>query len=398
MKIVMVILDGLGDEPIAALGGRTPLETALIPNIHYVATRGSIGGLKTTFPGFPIESMVCIMGLIGYEPKKFYPSGRASFEALAKGIPLGPDDLVLRCNSVTVDRDRRVLTDFTGGSITDSDARCLISQMQMPHESWELYPGQSYRNILILRKAGVDPAQLGCAEPHMNIGREIDAMLPRPRSAQLERVARELGAFLCDSVGQIERMHLPETCKANMLWVWSPSRRPQWPSFRERTGLKGAFVGGLDFLNGIAMAAGIHYEIVPGATGYIDTNYEAKTTFALRHLVTHDFVLVHINAPDEEAHLHNYRGKIAAIEKADHFVVGPLLRDLTTNYGDAFRLIVCGDHTTRCSDGKHTDGIVPYAMYGTGVPASNAPLFSESCCSKLEPTVSTDFLEKVCRS
>ena len=130
----MIIIDGLGDEPVPDLGGKTPLEVAFAPNIHYIASRGGIGCIQTTFPGFPIESMVCIMGLLGYEPQQFYPCGRASFEAMAKGIPLGEDDLILRCNIVTADLEKQVLKDFTAGLISDSDARQLIAQVDLPYE------------------------------------------------------------------------------------------------------------------------------------------------------------------------------------------------------------------------------------------------------------------------
>ena len=136
----MVIIDGLGDEPITELNGITPLAAAFAPNLHYIASRGKVGRIETTFPGFPIESMVCIMGLLGYEPEKYYPTGRASFEALAKGIPLNANDLIFRCNTITVDKNKQTLADFTGGLISDSDARKLISRITLPFDHWVLIP------------------------------------------------------------------------------------------------------------------------------------------------------------------------------------------------------------------------------------------------------------------
>jgi len=392
MKTVMIIIDGLGDEPIADLGGRTPLEAAFIPNIQYIASRGRIGRINTTFPGFPIESMVCIMGLLGYEPEQFYPSGRASFEAMAKGIPLHPNDLVLRCNTVTADLQRQVLTDFTAGLISDSDARALISQISLPAEHWELYPGQSYRNILILRNAGVDARTLKCAEPHMHIGKPLKELLPQSSDPQTRPVANEIGMFLMDTQRQIAGMGLPKNCAANMLWVWSPSRKPVWPSFFERTGRKAAVVGGLDFLHGIAMAAKIHFDVIPGATGYIDTNYQAKADYTLRYLKDYDFVLTHINSTDEEAHQHNYHGKLDAIEKIDRYIVGPVLHELVKKYGNGFRVVVCGDHMTRCSDGKHTDIPVPFALLGNSLDNAHGPRFGETECASQTPLSSLTFL------
>lgn len=392
MKRVLIILDGLGDEPIADLNGATPLEAAVAPNLHFIASRGRIGSIRTTFEGFPIESMVCIMGLLGYPPEEFYPAGRAGFEAMAKGIPLHPDDLVLRCNTISVDREGQTITDFTGGLITDSAARKLVSGIELPEPTWELYPGQSYRNILIIRRAGVNAKALKCFEPHMNIGAEIPSVLPRGGDAGTEKIAEQLSAFLLDSQRQIAANIQEDGCAANMLWVWSPSKKAVWPGFQERIGWKGAVVGGMDFLHGIAMAAHMHWEHVPGATGYIDTDYAAKAAVAIRHLKNHDFVLVHINATDEEAHQRNWRGKIDAIQKADRMVIGPLLHALEDNYPGDYRIAVCGDHSTRCSDGKHTDALVPYAAFPATSPSNEA--LTEKACEAKPPLSSLEFLER----
>jgi 2,3-bisphosphoglycerate-independent phosphoglycerate mutase len=393
MKSVMVIIDGLGDEPIPDLGGETPLAAAFAPNVHYIASRGQIGRIETTFPGFPIESMVCIMGLLGYDPKEFYPTGRASFEALAKGIPLNANDLVFRCNIVTIDKNKQTLADFTAGLISDSNARKLISQITLPFEYWELYPGQSYRNILILRGVSVRARHVKCYEPHMHIGGKVNDLLVQAIDADARPLVEEINRFLFDTQRQINMMELDKSCAANMLWVWSPSEKPVWPSFKARTGLRAAVVGGLDFLHGIAMAAKIHFDVIPGATGYIDTDYGAKAGYALKYLKDFEFVLVHVNAADEEAHQHNHAGKIKAIEQTDRLVVGPLLHELHENHADNFRIVICGDHTTRCSDGKHTNDLVPYAIYGKGLAASGVRQFSEATCSGQEAIRSLDFLK-----
>lgn len=395
MKIVIIIIDGLGDEQLSELGGKTPLESSFIPNIHYIANRGHVGRIEATFPGFPIESMVCIMGLLGYEPEKFYPCGRASFEAMAKGIPLHTDDLIMRCNTITVDMESQKLRDFSANLISDSDARQLIAQVDLPHNTWELYPGQSYRNIMIIRGAGIDVKTLKCYEPHMNIGKLVREILPCSRDPQTAPLAKEIAKFLLDTQSQIAAMNLPPTCAANMLWVWSPSFKPVWPTFKERTGLNAAFVGGLDFLHGLAMAARAYYDVIPGATGYIDTDYQAKADYSLRYLKDYDFILTHINAADEEAHRHNPAGKRDVIEKIDRFIVGPLLRELVKKFGEDFRIVICDDHWTRCRDGKHTDDPVPYALFGSGIEPSNTPIFCESSCAAYEPIPSLSFLKEV---
>jgi 2,3-bisphosphoglycerate-independent phosphoglycerate mutase len=384
MKIVMIIIDGLGDAPISSLGGKTPLEAAHIPHIHYIASRGQTGRIRTTFEGFPIESMVCIMGLLGYEPSQYYPHGRASFEAMAKGIPLNSDDLVLRCNTITADPAQQKITDFTGGLISDSDARKIISKIKPPFKNWELFPGQSYRNIFLIHGEADKVKALKFYEPHMNIGIPLNEILVKAVEEKGRVLARQLNEFLLDTSRQIAGMDLPENCKANMLWLWSPSIKPDWPSFYKRTGLKAAFVGGLDFLHGIAMAADIHFDVIPGATGYINTDYQAKGRYTIQYLKDFDFILTHINATDEEAHQHNHLGKIEAIEAIDRLVVGPVLYELEKKYPNDYRIVICGDHGTRCCDGKHTDDPVPYAMYGKG-KQNLISSFTEKQCLKSEP-------------
>lgn len=395
MKTVMIVIDGLGDDPIAALGHQTPLEAAYAPNIHYVASRGRIGRIATAFPGYPVESLVCIMGLLGYEPQKYYPTGRASFEAMAKGIHLNDDDLVFRCNIVTIDPRTRRLTDFTAGMITDSDARKAIVGIQLPHKTWELYPGQSYRNILIHRGVAVNAAAITSFPPHMHIGASVEEGLPRSSDPRAAELFSELGKFLVGTHDQMAAMNLPETCRGNNLWVWSPSTKPNWPSFQKLTGLRGACVGGLDFLHGMAMAAGMHFDVIPGATGYIDTDYRAKAEYAKHYLKSYDFVMVHVNAADEEAHQRNYAGKIDAIQKIDRMVVGPVLDELQDKYRDQFRIVVCGDHKTRCSDGKHLGDPVPYALYGAGIEPSGVDVFGESRCAAHVPVHSLGFLQSM---
>lgn len=366
MKYVMIIIDGVSDDQIEELNNKTPLEVAFAPNIHYIATKGEIGRIETAYEGFPVESMVCIMGLLGYDPVKYYPSGRASFEAMAQGINIGEKDLAFRCNIVSVDNEEKRITDFTAGLISDTNAKKFISKIKLPYNNWELYTGQSYRNTLIVRDAKLEASDIVCFPPHMHIGEEICTLNPHMKNKKENILIEELWEFLLKS-------------KSNnkMLWLWSPSKAITWPSFTEMTGLKGAVVCGMDFLRGIAMAADMDFDIIPGTTGYIDTDYKQKGIYAKKYLEDHDFVLVHINATDEEAHQHNFKGKIRAIEKIDNDIIGPLMSELNTKYSDDFRIIICGDHKTRCSDGKHIGDPVPFAMYGKDVRPTSEMGYSE---------------------
>jgi len=227
----------------------------------------------------------------------------------------------------------------------------------------------------------------------MNIGGEIADLLPEGSDPASEHIAAQLRDFLLDSQRQIANSVQEGGCAANMLWVWSPSRKVVWPSFKERIGWKAAAVGGLDFLHGIAMAANIHWEHVPGATGYIDTDYAAKARYAIKYLKNHDFVMVHVNAADEEAHQRNWKGKIDAIQKTDRMVIGPLLHELDAEYRNNYKIVVCGDHSTRCSDGKHTADSVPFAAFPSAMPANRA--LSERECRSFPAISSLDFLKRI---
>lgn len=381
MKYVMIIIDGVSDDPIKELNNKTPLEVAFAPNIHYIATKGQIGRIQTAYEGFPVESMVCIMGLLGYNPVKYYPSGRASFEAMAQGINIGEKDLAFRCNIVSIDDEEKRITDFTAGLISDTNAKKFISKIKLPYNNWELYTGQSYRNTLIVRDAKLEASDIICFPPHMHIGEEICELNLHMKNKKENCIIGELWKFLLNS-------------KSNnkMLWLWSPSKAINWPSFTEMTGLKGAVVCGMDFLRGIAMAADMDFDIIPGTTGYINTDYKQKGIYAKKYLEDHDFVLVHINATDEEAHQHNYNGKIQAIEKIDNYIIGPIMSELHTKYNDEFRIVICGDHKTRCIDGKHVGDPVPFAMYGLNIESDNTKSFCEKECNKVNSVSSLTFV------
>ena len=394
MKQVLVIIDGLSDDPISEIGENTPLEVAFIPNIHYIASTGMTGRIDTYFEGYPIESLVCNMALLGYDPRKYYPSGRASFEALAKGIPIKKDDLVLRCNIVSI-KDGSLI-DFTAGMISDSEARKIISGLNLPYKGWEIYPGQSYRNTLVIRSANISPQNVKCYEPHMNIGKSINDILPEPIEVNSDslKLVEEINNFLLDSQEQIKKIETLEGNKEDkMLWVWSPSSSPYWPSYKKIMNKKAALVAGLDFFHGMAMAAGIHYDVIPNATGYIDTDYRKKAEYAINYLKDHDFVIVHVNAADEAAHARDWNEKIKAIESVDRYIMGPLMYELEKNYKDDYRIAVCGDHKTRCSDGKHIGDPVPFAFSGVGVEASKNKFTEKDCLN--EPLYnSLEFLNK----
>lgn len=384
MKFVMFVIDGASDVPAPELGSRTPLEAAFAPTLHHLAARGVLGRLESTFEHYPVESMVCVMGLIGYEPAEFYPGGRSAFEAMALGIPLNDDDLIFRCNTITVDPSDQRLTDFTAGMISDSTARRVLSRLQLPDPSWEVFPGQSYRNVLVIRHSGIRPTDIVCAAPHMHIGESAHDLLPYGLTEEAEALAARIRTFLLDTHRQMSPGQPAHNGHTNMLWVWSGAKKASWPSFESRTRKTAALVGGLNFLHGIAMAADIDFDRIPGATGYLDTNYEAKLTYAIDCVRNHDFTLVHINAADEAGHKRDAVLKTRVIEEIDQRLLGPLVRSLREQYGDdGFRLMICPDHATRSDDGRHTREPVPFVLYGHGVEESGVSCFSEAAASEL---------------
>lgn len=365
VKHLIVILDGASDVPLPELNGRTPLEAACTPCLDELARGALVGRLRTAHDGFPVESLVCIMGMLGYRPAAHYPSGRASLEALAHGLSLQESDLAFRCNIVRVSDDGRTLQDFTANMIDTARARRLLRRASLPSAAWELHPGQGYRNLLLVRQAGIPASALSCPPPHMHVGEAVFPLLPRAAVGRpdVEALARSLRAFLLKSFAAFTALPRIPDCSGNMLWLWSPSGAPHLPAFRQMHGIDGTVVAGLDFMRGLAAAAHLHIAMPPGATGYIDTDYTAKARAACAALEQSDLVIVHINAPDEAAHLRQAALKTEALEKTDRLVLTPLLRHLRAHAPNAFSLAVCIDHMTRVTDGKHAPAPPPCLIW-----------------------------------
>lgn len=363
MKYLVLILDGATDEPVPALAGQTPLQAACTPHLDHLAHHGRCGRLKTAHPDLPVESLACIMGMLGYDPGVYYPAGRASFEALARGIALKDGDMALRCNIVFVSENGRALQDFNAGMISDAQARHMLEQIPVPHPGWELHAGQSYRNLLVIRSAGLPATAIVCAPPHMHHGEPVEGLLPHAATPRAQILAMELAQFMLGSIPCLASSPPSPNGKTPMLWLWSPSDIPHMPPFDTVHGKRGAVVAGLDFIRGLARAVSMDAPLIPGATGYADTDYAAKAGAAITALKNHDVVFVHVNAPDEAGHQRDGRGKTAALERMDRLLLGPLLVHLHTQHAHGFRLAVTVDHMTRCLDGHHMNVPTPYLLF-----------------------------------
>jgi 2,3-bisphosphoglycerate-independent phosphoglycerate mutase len=372
MKYAVLIGDGMADEPLEKLGGRTPLEVADIPNMREIARKGQIGLIRTVPAGMPPGSDVATLSVLGYDPRKFY-SGRAPLEAAKLGIKLGPDEVAFRCNLITVEGER--IADYASGHITSEEARELVASLsrQMSTPTVRFHPGISYRHICVVKRA--DIVRADCTPPHDVIGQPVKDHLPRGDGAafliDLMERSRELLQVHEVNKARVSRGQRP----ANMIWLWGQGVTPHMPSFRDRFGIDGSVISAVDLLNGIAKLVGLDLIEVPGATGYYDTNYEGKGTYAVKSLEDKGFVLVHVEAPDEAGHNGDLDQKVRAIENFDRFVVGPMMRRLSDVPHS--RLMVLPDHPTPIRVRTHTGDPVPFAWCGQGIPASGARAFSE---------------------
>ncbi len=353
MKFLCVIPDGLADEPLEELDGRTPMEAAQTPNLDRWAKSAEIGLARNVPDGFPPGSDVAIMSIAGLDPRRFY-TGRAPIEAAAMGIDLGPDEVAYRCNFVTVEGGR--MRDFSAGHIRTEEAKELIAALNSEFGGEaRFYSGVSYRNICVLDD---DYADALCTPPHDLTDKPI--VLPTGKAAPklveiMERSRKILESHPVNEA-RIRRGELPAT----QVWLWGQGKTPRVESFAERYSLTGALITAVDLVRGLGVLTGLEIVEVPGATGYYDTNYSGKAEFALEALERHPFCLVHIEATDEAGHEGSPQRKIEAYEAIDRMIIAALQRGLE---GSDYRVLVVPDHPTPVGIKTHTANPVPYLLY-----------------------------------
>lgn len=357
MKTAVLIGDGMGDYPLAELGGKTPLQYANIPNIRAVAAV-SVCHLVTTIPdGMPPGSDVANLSIMGFDPRKYY-SGRAPIEAAGAGIVLQPNQVAFRCNLITVENE--LIKDHSAGHITTAEARQLVEALQKKLErpGLRFVTGTSYRHLVIWDDG---PEQLTTTPPHDVLEQPADKHLPKgKRQAEVLQLMEASKAILAEHpVNKARRAAGKRT--ATQIWLWGQGRRTFLPSFQELYHMTGAVISAVDLVKGIGRLAGLDAINVPGATGFIDTNYAGKVKAALEVLEKKDFVFVHVEAPDECGHMGDRQLKIEAIEAFDREIVGPILTKLQ-EMGQPYRLIIGTDHRTPLSVRNHTAEPVPIVM------------------------------------
>ena len=364
MKYVLVVGDGMADEPLEELGGRTPLEVSRTPNMDFFARNGQVGRVRTIPEGMPPGSDVANMSLMGYSPQTYY-TGRAPLEAASMGLDLGPDDVAFRCNLVTLEERREGLfmADYSGGSISTERARTYIQALndKLAGPDFEFHPGVSYRHILLWRGGRKKFEGLETTPPHDILGQPVDSHLPSgPGSRQLKEMTDEArGVLLAHLSGRAET---GPAGQANAIWLWGQGHKPQMPLLQERFGVRGVTVSAVDLIKGLGRCAGLETIDVPGATGDLETNYQGKVYAVLRALGEFDFAFLHVEAPDEASHRGNLQEKIDAIERLDEEVLG-VLRKGFAKKKIQYRLLVLPDHLTPLRIRTHADTPVPFLLY-----------------------------------
>jgi 2,3-bisphosphoglycerate-independent phosphoglycerate mutase len=377
-KFVIVIPDGAADEPFSELDGRTPLQVSDIPEMDRIARAGIVGRSQNVPDRFLPASDVATLSLLGYDPERYY-TGRAPLEAAAMGVELGPDDWAVRCNLMTI-RDER-LTDFTAGHVSSAEGRELIAAIgnAAAHPNVEFHAGVSYRNLMIHRgRPGTTPFtdETITDPPHDHPNQPAADHMPRgPGSDLLKAIMASGSAALAGHPVNQARAAAGKP-PANAIWLWGQGKAPRVPRFAELHHQSGAIISAVDLVRGVGVLAGWSRIDVPGATGYLDTDYAAKGRFAVRALEGHDIVCVHVEAPDEASHEGRPDAKVEALERIDRDIVAPIVGALAS-YAH-WRILISPDHSTLLRTRAHDRAPVAWAMAGTGLRATGNTYDEES--------------------
>lgn len=378
MKYIVVLGDGMADEPIEELGGKTPLEYAKTPNMDRLSKLSEVGMVHTIPDGMKPGSDTANLSVMGYDPQKYY-SGRSPLEALSIGIPMKDTDIAIRCNIVTISEEdvpfeERTIIDHSSSEISTEDCAVLLNEVakQLANETYQFYVGTSYRHCLIWNRGQV----VDLTPPHDVLGQTIGQYLPE--DAALKEMMKKSYDILADHPINIERKKKGLN-PANCCWFWGAGTKPMLSSFEEKTGKKGMMVSAVDLLKGIAVGAGMGVALVEGANGGLHTNYAGKVEAAVKSVTEdgYDFAYIHVEAPDEMGHQGSMERKVQAIEYLDTEVIGPVVEKMEAA-GEDFRLLVLPDHPTPIRVRTHTSDNVPYMLYDSTKPEQHTWNYNEA--------------------
>lgn len=378
MKYLVILGDGMADEPIEALGGKTPLEYADTPNLDRLSKISEVGMVHTIPDGMKPGSDTANLSVLGYDPQKYY-SGRSPLEALSIGVPMKDDDIAIRCNIVTISEEdvpfeERTIIDHSSSEISTEDCAVLLKAVadELANGTYQFYVGTSYRHCLIWNGGSV----VELTPPHDVLGQTIGQYLPE--DTVLREMMRKSHDILVNHPINIERKRQGLN-PANCCWFWGAGTKPRLSSFQEKTGKKGMMVSAVDLLKGIAVGAGMGVALVEGANGGLHTNYAGKVDAAVKALIQdgYDFAYIHVEAPDEMGHQGSVEKKVQAIQYLDTQVIGPAVDKLEAS-GEDFRLLVLPDHPTPIRVRTHTADNVPYLLYDSSKTQSHSWNYSEA--------------------
>ena len=372
-----MLCDGMADEPLEELGGKTPLEAAATPNMDRLAKVSEIGMVRTVPEGMAPGSDTANLSVIGYDPKRYY-TGRSPLEALSIGVDMAPDDVSFRCNVVTLSEeeekyeDRKIL-DHSSDEISTEEAAVLLEALKegLKRDGYEFYVGTSYRHLLIWKHGSV----VELTPPHDILTKRIGEFLPKD-SLLREMMEKSYEILNHHPVNEARRKNGLKP--ANSAWFWGAGTRPALKAFEELHGKTGAMISAVDLLKGIAVGAGMQNLMVEGANGGLHTNYTGKAEAAVKALTEDgfDFVYIHVEAPDEMGHQGKVKDKIRSIEWIDEKIIGPVTEKLSKQ-GQDFRMLVLPDHPTPICVRTHTADPVPYLLYDSTKNAQGAASYDE---------------------
>ncbi|HPD61039.1 MAG TPA: cofactor-independent phosphoglycerate mutase [Thermodesulfobacteriota bacterium] len=361
MKYIVLLGDGMADYPLAELGGKTPLMVARTPSMDFLAQKGILGRVQTVPPGLTPGSDVANLSVMGYDPTIFYP-GRAPLEAASMKITLGPNDVAFRCNLVTLtEKDGHLfMEDYSAGHINNEEAHAIIEILNdaLGDEQFSFYPGVSYRHLMIWKNGS---SEVKTTPPHDITGKEIEPYLPQGIGSEILKDLMAKSKKILSKASINERRKQRGDKEVSSIWLWGQGKSLTLPSFKKKYDCSGAVISAVDLIKGIGLSVGLEPIDVPGATGFLDTNFYGKAEYAINALNKKDFVFVHVEAPDEAGHNGNIQDKIKAIEDFDEKVVGTVLTKI--KQFSLYRMLVLPDHATPIHLKTHASDPVPFVIY-----------------------------------
>jgi len=379
MKYIIILGDGMADEPIAELGNKTPLQVAYKPFIDRIASLGNSGLLATIPAGFQPGSEIANMAVLGYDVPKVF-EGRGSLEAASMGIPIEENEMAMRCNLICIENSR--IKNHSAGHISNEEAAELVDflNQNLGTDVIRFFPGVSYRHLLKMKGGN---KQLHCTPPHDVPGTLFADVMIRPLNLEAKATADILNDLTLQSQRLLEShpVNLKRKAEgkdpANSIWLWSPGYRPQMQTISQLYGIKsGAVISAVDLIKGIGVYAGLRPIIVEGATGLYNTNYEGKAQAAIDALRTDDFVYLHIEASDEAGHEGDVALKVKTIEYLDSRVVKPIFEEVS-QWEEPVTIAILPDHPTPCHLRTHTSDPIPFVIYSPGKQPDKVQLYDE---------------------